>query len=422
MAALDRLIPGPHLLEIDRIDLAAPPAKVWALLRHGELAQSRFTRALFALRTLASGLRTNDGTTASIRIDDLKSSPARPGFQVLVDDPPCEVAVAAIGKVWRLEIPFVHVPSAVEYAAFRDPDFIKVAWAIRVSPRGEHDSHVELELRVEATDDGAWRKFKRYFRAIGPFSRVIRRSLLRALARDVKAPHPEMYPEDPSPDSWQDVLEGVLGGSRMAFALATPFLRGQRNRWGLDRATAARDLPGDELIDRPRWNWTHGIEIDAPAEAVWPWVAQIGADRGGFYSYQWLENLAGCRLRNTDRVHPEWEVGAGQSLVLHPDIPPLHIASCERGRYLVAHAPADPYARASGQPWVEASWLFLIEPLGPTRCRFVSRYRVAGSNDLTTRLSFGPTFAEAIGFAMDRRMLLGVKQRAEASRPKAAAA
>jgi hypothetical protein len=71
-------------------------------VRHGELAQSRFTRALFALRTLASGLRTNDGTTASIRIDDLKSSPARPGFQVLVDDPLCEVAVAAIGKVWRL--------------------------------------------------------------------------------------------------------------------------------------------------------------------------------------------------------------------------------------------------------------------------------------------------------------------------------
>jgi hypothetical protein len=54
-------------------------------------------------------------------------------------------------------------------------------------------------------------------------------------------------------------------------------------------------------------------------------------------------------------------------------------------------------------------------PIGPTRCRFVSRYRVACSNDLTTRLSCGPTFVEAIGFAMDRRMLLGVKQRAEAT-------
>jgi hypothetical protein len=243
MAALDRLIPHPHLLEIDRIDLAAPPAKVWALVRHGDLAQSRFTRALFAIRTLAGGSRTNDRTTASIRIDDLKSSPARPGFQVLVDDPPCEVAVAAIGKVWRLDIPFVHVPGAGEFAVFRDPDFIKVAWAIRVSPRGEHDTHVELEVRVEATDDGAWRKFKRYFRVIGPFSRAIRRSLLRALARDVKAPEPQRYPEDdPSPDSWQDVLEGVLGGSRMAFALATPFLRDQRNRWGLNRATAEREL------------------------------------------------------------------------------------------------------------------------------------------------------------------------------------
>jgi hypothetical protein len=108
--------------------------------------------------------------------------------------------------------------------------------------------------------------------------------------------------------------------------------------------------------------------------------------------------------------------------MLHPDIPPLGIVSLKRGRHLVAPAPANPSARANGKPWVEASWLFLIEPLGPTRCRFVSRYRVACSNDVTTRLSFGPTFVEAIGFAMDRRMLLGVKQRAEASKRRVLAA
>ena len=188
MSALDRLIPNPRLLEIDRVDLAAPAATVWELVRHGALAQSRVSRALFALRTLVGRSTANTVALPTLRIDDMRSSPEHPGFQVLVDNPPHEVAVAAIGKVWHLDIPFVHVRTPDEYAAFAEPDFMKVAWAIRVSPRGEHQSHVELEVRVQATDDRAWRRFRRYFRLIGPFSRAIRRSLLKALARDLGTP------------------------------------------------------------------------------------------------------------------------------------------------------------------------------------------------------------------------------------------
>jgi hypothetical protein len=61
---------------------------------------------------------------------------------------------------------------------------------------------------------------------------------------------------------------------------------------------------------------------------------------------------------------------------------------------------------------VDTTWLFFLEPLGPNRCRFISRYRTATSEDLATRLAFGAAI-EPIGFAMDRRMLLGVKERAE---------
>jgi hypothetical protein len=78
----------------------------------------------------------------------------------------------------------VHVLSADEFAAWAEPDFFKVAWAIRVSPRGERDARIELEVRVLATDEHAWRKFRRYFWVIGPFSRAIRRSLLKRLVRD----------------------------------------------------------------------------------------------------------------------------------------------------------------------------------------------------------------------------------------------
>ena len=70
MTALDRLIPTPRLLEIDRIDLAAPAAKVWEQVRHGALARSRVARALFALRTFADDSSKDDHVSAAIRIDD----------------------------------------------------------------------------------------------------------------------------------------------------------------------------------------------------------------------------------------------------------------------------------------------------------------------------------------------------------------
>ncbi len=102
-------------------------------------------------------------------------------------------------------------------------------------------------------------------------------------------------------------------------------------------------------------------------------------------------------------------------LRFHPDMPPLHIVSLDPGHFFVAHAVPDPETRAAGQSWASVSWLLLIEPLGEERCRVISRYRAAMSDDLATRLSFGPTFVEPIGFAMDRRMLMGIKERCERS-------
>jgi hypothetical protein len=209
------------------------------------------------------------------------------------------------------------------------------------------------------------------------------------------------------------VLEGLGGIGVMARALVTPRRRARRARWGLDAATAARRLAGDDLVPAPRSHWTHGVQIDAPAEEVWPWVAQVGADRGGFYSYEWLENLVGCRLRNADAVHPEWEVRQGDALFLHPrQPPPLPVVEVARGRHFVAYAEADRDARAAGKLWIEASWLFLVEPLGAGRSRLISRYRCAFSDHLGARVAFG-VLLESIGFAMDRRMLLGIKERAE---------
>ena len=100
-------------------------------------------------------------------------------------------------------------------------------------------------------------------------------------------------------------------------------------------------------------------------------------------------------------------------------MPPLAIVSVERGRHVVAFGAPDEAARAAGRPWIAVSWLFLVEPLGPARCRVVSRYRCASSEDLRTRLGFGPALVEPIAFAMDRRMLLTLRRRVERWSPEA---
>lgn len=227
-------------------------------------------------------------------------------------------------------------------------------------------------------------------------------------------------PRSSSATGWRDVIAGLAGVGVMAAAVATPFLRRRRETWGVGTAAAGRRFPGDDLVPVPRWSWTHGIDIGAPASAAWPWVAQIGADRAGFYSYQWLENLVGCRIRNAGTIHREWAHQTGGELRLHPKAPPLRVVSVDDGRSLLAYMPpadgltSGPSTGTDQQTrWMAASWLFLLEPFGSARCRLISRYRCATSADLASRLQFGPGLIEPVGFAMDRRMLIGIRQRAE---------
>ncbi len=402
---LESILKDPQLLEVDRIDVEATPEVVWERLRHGDLMATPAVRALFAVRGLPAQLR-GERPARALRLDDLQSSPERPGFSVLADDPPREIVVGAVGKVWKPDIPFAHVGSARDFTAFAEPGYIKVAWAIRVVPAEEKGSRVELEVRVKGTDEAAWRRFQRYFLVIGPGSRYIRKTLLGTIKRSSER-------QIGSPTQTHAVADGLRGAALIAANLATPFLRGLRSHWGLDGSQAARSLPGDELVPDPAWSYTHGVEIEAPAAAVWPWVAQVGADRAGFYSYEWLENLLGCRLENADRVNEDWQMKPNDQLLLHPDAPPLRVERFESGHHFVAFAPGDERARAKGEPWCSVSWLFLVEPLGPQRCRFISRYRANYSHHFAVRLGFGPTLIEPVSFVMDRRMLLGVKERAE---------
>ncbi len=165
--------------------------------------------------------------------------------------------------------------------------------------------------------------------------------------------------------------------------------------WGATGEETGETLPGDELVSDPGVSMTRALTIDAPVERVWPWLAQIGQDRGGFYSYTWLENLAGCHMRNADRVHPEWQDrSVGEGVPLHPLNAPK-LARFDRNRS---------YA-------FEGGWYFNVKAIDDAHTRLIARTRVPrGLPSLAYAI-----FVEAPHFIMERKMLLGIKARAEGS-------
>lgn len=415
MAHLDDFLPDPRLREVDHVDVTAPCAQAYEVVRHLDLSRSWLVRALYELRT--SPTRRGLGVPAryALRLDAIPREGE--GFHVLRDAPGEELVVGAIGRFWESDMPFADVP-ADGFAAFDHPGFGKLVWSLRFEPLGERITRIHVEVRVSATDEISWRLFRLYFGVIGPFSRFLRSYLLHLVERELGATlaRPSLG------ERARAVGEGVVGALGIAFDVLTPFMREARAHWGLDPAEAARPFPGDDRIPSPRWGWTHALEIARPAAEVWPWIAQIGQDKAGFYAYEALENLAGCKLRNADAIHAEWQcVKVGEPFRMHPDVPPLTVLAVEPGRHILVgsvgagEAAGGPAAdrRAPTDAPLRVTWLFLLEPLDAHRCRFVSRYRVVYGDAMRERVVYGPTLLEPIGFEMDRRMLLGVKERAE---------
>src|SRR3954447_6209424 len=163
--------------------------------------------------------------------------------------------------------------------------------------------------------------------------------------------------------------------------------------WGATCADLRKPLPGDEIVPGHTVQSTRAVTIEAPVDAVWPWLAQIGQDRAGFYSYEALENLAGCEMRNADAIHPEWQWRArGETVFLHR-LYGLRVERFEPGRTIVL-----------------AGWgAFVLDALGPDRTRLIARSRAArGPAGLV-----GALLIEIPHFVMERKMLLGIKERAE---------
>jgi hypothetical protein len=177
-------------------------------------------------------------------------------------------------------------------------------------------------------------------------------------------------------------------------------------RWGATPSDLTRVMAGDSLIVDPTYSGTMAVIVKAPPEHIWPWLVQMGYQRGGLYSYDWLDRLFGYLDRpSATRILPEFQhLAVGDRIPLGRG-PSWPVAVAEPNRALVLDMRNMP-----GIDWV---WQFGLYPVDGTRTQLVSRSRVrarsVGACVLTSAI-------EPAGFVMTRRMLLGLKQRAETRR------
>lgn len=171
--------------------------------------------------------------------------------------------------------------------------------------------------------------------------------------------------------------------------------------WGATNAEAAATLPGDELLPTADGVSTRAITINAPPSDVWPWIVQIGpAPRGGVYTYDWIENLLGLNMHSTREVLEEFQ---------HPQLGD----AIGFGGNKMAIALLDPQRSLAWQS-ADGNWVWsfnLIEDGGRTRFISRNRFRLPRVID---KIGMGPMIPGSL--VMERKMLLGIKERAEGIR------
>ncbi len=222
-------------------------------------------------------------------------------------------------------------------------------------------------------------------------------------------------------ETWKDVGEGLKGAVGMAWVFLTPMFRGDRSHWGIPETEAHLDFPGDERVPSPKWGWTHAVYIDAPASAIWPWLVQIGQHKGGFYSYEFLEHVAGYDTHNAQGIRPEWQdLQVGDVMLMHDRLPEVRVVEVVPNEFFVVHARADLDLHRPLEAWeplpgrfVNLTWGFFLRPQVGGATQLVSRFRVDYSPDFGAEAEFGPTVMEPISYMMDRKLLEGVKERVE---------
>ncbi len=208
------------------------------------------------------------------------------------------------------------------------------------------------------------------------------------------------------------VAEGVEGAAVFVSVFsAWPVAKRWLDNWGATGDEQERAWPGDALCPPDRGVTTRAISIDAPASAVWPWIAQFGLRKAGFYSYELLERLIGIPVENLESIEPTMQsLAVGDEIQLHPKAPGIPVGLVEPGGYVCfgetgEHAVPDTKRRRS--------WSIYVEPVDNRSCRLIVRGCIehpAGDAILPRVLT---ALEHPVDFVMEQRMLRTVKRLAE---------
>lgn len=205
------------------------------------------------------------------------------------------------------------------------------------------------------------------------------------------------------------LFEESLGALTIAANLiVSPLSRVWYATWGATTAETERPLPGDALVPNPRLVTTRAITIHAPANQIWPWLLQLGQGRGGLYTFQHLENLARCQMENVNEIRPELQsLAVGDPIRLGPDGYPFYtVHEIRAGETLILRTGAGEASDTLG------TWVFHLEPHDTATTRLIVRSRLVyppkGANTVIWRAITDPIY-----FVMERRMMIGIRDRAE---------
>jgi hypothetical protein len=200
-------------------------------------------------------------------------------------------------------------------------------------------------------------------------------------------------------------LMAVVG----AIALYRFHLRPWMYTWGADDDEIGAVLPGDELVSSAALRTTRALTIDAPLRDVWPWLTQIGEDRGGFYSYSLLERAVGAHIYNANTIHPEWQhLDVGDTIWLarrYGDTARQVVAAVEAESHLVTVSPGD-FERVKRGEKASGVWTFCLR-----RQNEWTRLIVRGSGGAVGHPAF-----DVAHFVMEQRMMRGIRDRAQQTR------
>ena len=196
---------------------------------------------------------------------------------------------------------------------------------------------------------------------------------------------------------WLGPTWGAVAGGAAAAIVAVVYVTvigPWQRHWGARPEVARASMPGDDLLRADAPATTRAIEIDAPPERVFPWLRQIGFGRGGWYSYDWIDNDGDPSV---ERIEPDLWLHVGDRIEMMPGMGPV-VVDLELNHHIVSAEPT-------------GSWCLLVVPTGDGGSRLISRWKQDWPR--TPASAIWVAMVDPGAFIMERKMLLRIRELAE---------